>query len=37
LINGVDQGEAINNVEGDMYPLVELRDVRDSVMIVPNN
>jgi phosphotransferase system HPr-like phosphotransfer protein len=36
LINGVDQGEAINNAEGDMYPFVELCDVGDSVMIVPN-
>jgi hypothetical protein len=36
LINGVDQGEAINNAEGDMYPLVELVDAGDSVMIVPN-
>jgi hypothetical protein len=36
LINGVDQGEAINNAEGDMYPFVELCDVGDSVKIVPN-
>jgi hypothetical protein len=36
LINGVDQGEAINNAEGDMYPFVELNKVGDSVMIVPN-
>jgi hypothetical protein len=35
-INGVDQGEAINNAEGDMYPVVELYAVGDSVMIVPN-
>jgi phosphotransferase system HPr-like phosphotransfer protein len=36
FINGVDQGEAINNAEGDMYPLVELFEVGNSVMIVPN-
>jgi hypothetical protein len=36
LINGVDQGEAINNAEGDMYPVVDLGAVGDSVMIVPN-
>jgi hypothetical protein len=36
LINGVDQGEAINNAEGDMYPVVELGSVGDYVMIVPN-
>jgi hypothetical protein len=35
-INGVDQGEAINNAEGDMYPLVELYIVGESVKIVPN-
>jgi hypothetical protein len=32
LINGVDQGEAINNAKGDMYPVVELGGVRVSVM-----
>jgi hypothetical protein len=38
LINGVDQGEAINNTEGDMYyPFVELVVPGTSVMIVPNN
>jgi hypothetical protein len=36
LINGVDQGEAINNAVGDIYPVVELGDVGDSVKIVPN-
>jgi hypothetical protein len=36
LINGVDQGEAINNAEGDMYPVVELGNAGDSVKIVPN-
>jgi hypothetical protein len=36
LKNGVDQGEAINNAEGEMYPVVELCYVGDSVMIVPN-
>jgi hypothetical protein len=36
LINGVDQGEAINNAEGDMYPVVELGNDGDSVKIVPN-
>jgi hypothetical protein len=35
-INGVDQGEANNNAEGDMYPVVELGNVEDSVVIVPN-
>jgi hypothetical protein len=36
LINGVDQGEAINNAVGDMYPFVELGSVGDAVMIVSN-
>jgi hypothetical protein len=36
LKNGIDLGEALNNVEGEMYPVVELRNLGDSVMIVPN-
>jgi hypothetical protein len=36
LINGEDQGEAINNAEGEMYPVVESWRTGDSVMIVPN-
>jgi phosphotransferase system HPr-like phosphotransfer protein len=35
-INGVDQGEAINNAEGELYPFVELGEVGCSVKIVPN-
>jgi hypothetical protein len=34
LINGVDQGEAIYNAEGDMYPVVELGNLGDSVLAI---
>jgi hypothetical protein len=36
LVNGIDQGEAVNNAPDEMYPIVELFDVGSSVMIVPN-
>jgi hypothetical protein len=36
LKNGVDLGEAINTAEGEMHAVVELYEVGDSVMIVPN-
>jgi hypothetical protein len=37
LVNGIDQGEAVNNAPDEMYyPLVALRHVGSSVMIVPN-
>jgi hypothetical protein len=36
LVNGIDQGEAVNNAPDEMYPFVEMYDVGDSVMIVPN-
>jgi hypothetical protein len=35
-INGVDQGGAIINAEGELYPFVGLYEVGDSVKIVPN-
>jgi hypothetical protein len=36
LKNGNDLVEAINNTVGEMYPVVELFNVGDSVMIVAN-
>jgi hypothetical protein len=36
LKNGMDLGKAINDADGEMYPIVEFCDVGDSVMIVPN-
>jgi hypothetical protein len=36
LVNGIDQGEAVNNAPGEMYPFVELCAVGSSVKIVPN-
>jgi hypothetical protein len=36
LKNGNDLGEAINNTVGEMYPVVELGNTGDSVLIVPN-
>jgi hypothetical protein len=36
LKNGNDLGEVVNNAVGEMYPVVDLGLVGDSVMIVPN-
>jgi hypothetical protein len=36
LVNGVEQGDPIIHSGGEMYPVIELYDVGDSVMIVPN-
>jgi hypothetical protein len=36
LVNGIDQGEAVNNAPDEMYPFVEMWAVGSSVMIVPN-
>jgi hypothetical protein len=36
LKNGKDLGEAINSSKGKLYPVVELYQIGDSVMIVPN-